>query len=147
MEIILESTNDLTRAAKEFLQALPEGKRIIAFNGEMGAGKTTFIAELTRLLGSDDDAGSPTFAIVNDYAVTRPGFLALAKPGDSVFHFDFYRLDDPQEALEIGIDDYFDSGMFCFMEWPERIGALVPEETLEVNIAVDPLDDTRTITF
>lgn len=147
MTISINTIDDLPRAAAEFLRALPEGARIIAFNGDMGAGKTTFIAELARQLGSDDDAGSPTFAIVNDYEVTREPILPSVKIGDSIYHFDFYRIDDPQAALEIGLYDYFDSGHFCFLEWPERIGSLLPEEALTVNISVDETTAERTLTL
>lgn len=147
MTIKINSIENLQEAASEFLRALPEDKRIIAFNGGMGAGKTTFIAELARQLGSDDDAGSPTFAIVNDYAVTREPLLPSVAVGDSIYHFDFYRLDDPQAALEIGLYDYFDSGDFCFLEWPERIGSLLPDEALRVDIDVDEETGARLIKF
>lgn len=147
MQITAKNIEELPKAAEEFLAAIPAGTRLIAFSGEMGAGKTTFIAELARQLGTDDAVGSPTFAIVNDYHVQRPGAEGLTKPGDSIYHFDFYRLDEPQDALEIGIYDYFDSDFFCLMEWPDRIGNILPDETLNVSIEVDPISDERLITF
>ena len=126
---------DLPRAAKEFLQAI--GKHtLVAFYAPMGAGKTTFTTALCKELGVQEDAiSSPTFAIVNEYR----GF-----EGRPIFHFDFYRIENPAEALDIGLYDYLDSGELCLMEWPENIESLLPEETLEVHIAVQP-DGSRLV--
>jgi tRNA threonylcarbamoyladenosine biosynthesis protein TsaE len=96
----------------------------------MGAGKTTFTTAVCKALGVREDAvSSPTFAIVNEYR---------AGDGKPVFHFDFYRLEDPAEALDIGLYDYLDSGHLCLMEWPENVEPLLPEETLRVHISVLP---------
>ena len=96
----------------------------------MGAGKTTFITALCKALGVQEDAvSSPTFAIVNEYC---------ARGGAPVYHFDFYRIERPEEALDIGLYDYLDSGALCLMEWPENIASLLPEETLRVEISVAP---------
>ena len=104
----------------------------------MGAGKTTFTTALCRRLGVRTDAvSSPTFAIVNEY---RTG------SGEPVYHFDFYRINKLEEALDIGLYDYLDSGALCLMEWPENIEELLPEETLKVSIAVGP-DGSRTLTW
>ena len=104
----------------------------------MGAGKTTFITAICRSLGVRDDAvSSPTFAIVNEYR---------GSDGQSIFHFDFYRLDKPAEALDIGLFDYLDSGCLCLMEWPENIEEILPEETLRVHIKVLP-DESRVISW
>lgn len=125
MRIALENIEDTKRGAREFIDAMG-ANRIFAFRGEMGAGKTTFISEVCRQLGVRDVANSPSFSIVNEY-VAEPS-------GDIIYHFDFYRLDSPQEALEVGIDDYFYSGRLCLIEWPEMIGNLLPEEAVEVKI-------------
>ncbi len=130
------SLDNLPSAAKTFIDAIG-GHRVFAFVGNMGAGKTTFISEVCRLLGADDDSGSPTFSIVNEY---------LDKSGKPIYHFDFYRLEYPEEALDIGVEDYFYSGHLCLIEWPDRIGSLLPEEAVTVNISENP-DGTRSIIF
>jgi tRNA threonylcarbamoyladenosine biosynthesis protein TsaE len=113
-------------------------KRIFAFHGEMGAGKTTFIKTICNLLNVTDTVTSPTFAIVNEY---------LTRDTGSVFHFDLYRIKSWTEMLEIGYEDYFYSGNYCLLEWPEKIVNLLPEETVHVNIVVSQDGSTRTITF
>ena len=124
-------------AAQEFL-SLIGGSRLVAFYAPMGAGKTTFTTAICRVLGIRGDAvSSPTFAIVNEYRTAA---------GEPVFHFDFYRIDKPAEALDIGLYDYLDSGCLCLMEWPENIEDLLPEETLKVHIEVAP-DGCRTLTW
>ncbi len=130
------SLDNLPSAAKTFIDAIG-GHRVFAFVGDMGAGKTTFISEVCRILGADDDSGSPTFSIVNEY---------LDKSGKPIYHFDFYRLEYPEEALDIGVEDYFYSGHLCLIEWPDRIGSLLPEEAVTVNISENP-DGTRSIIF
>jgi tRNA threonylcarbamoyladenosine biosynthesis protein TsaE len=134
-EIIIRDLNDLDRAAEQFLEET-KGQNILAFFAPMGAGKTTFTTALCRRLGVREDAiSSPTFAIVNEY---RSG------AGEPIYHFDFYRITRLEEALDIGFYDYIDSGCLCLMEWPERIGQLLPEETVRVQI--DPVDEnTRSI--
>ena len=126
--------DNLGAAAAEFLEAVGDN-RLIAFYGNLGAGKTTFIKELCSRLGVDDNVCSPTFTIVNEYR---------AADGDSVFHFDFYRIDSLREAEDLGLEEYFYSGCFCFMEWPEKVAELLPEEVVEVRI--EPIDEvTRRI--
>jgi len=115
-----------------------QGKRIFAFHGEMGAGKTTFIKAICMCLEVTDTVSSPTFAIVNEY---------LTKETASVYHFDLYRLKSWTEMLEIGYEDYFYSGNYCLMEWPEKIVNLLPEETIHVDIVVSQDGKFRTITF
>lgn len=134
MKITVNSLESLPEAAAEFIGAMGQD-RLFAFHGEMGAGKTTFIAEVCRQLGVNDDSGSPTFSIVNEYVDSK---------GEPVYHFDFYRLESPQEALDMGAEDYFYSGHLCLMEWPDRLGDLLPEETVDVTITVNP-DGSRTI--
>ena len=135
--IKIDSLENLASAAQQFLLE-KGGHSLIAFCAPMGAGKTTFITALCKALGVKEDAtSSPTFAIVNEY---RGG------DGLPIYHFDFYRIEDPAEALDIGLYDYLDSGYKCFMEWPENIGSLLPTETLIVNISVNP-DGSRLVSW
>ena len=127
---------NISEIAQKFLGEIGE-KGVILFEAEMGAGKTTFISELCRLLGADDDFGSPTFSIINEYSDGS---------GQPIYHFDFYRIDSLREAMDIGIEDYFYSGNLCLIEWPEKIDSLLPEETIRVSISVNP-DGTRTLKF
>jgi len=137
MQIKIAGLEDLERAAQAFLQALGE-HNLIAFYAPMGAGKTTFITAVCKALGVEEDAiSSPTFAIVNEYR---------GRGGRPIFHFDFYRIEQPAEALDIGLYDYLDSGELCLMEWPENVETLLPEETLQVHIEVAP-DGSRTLSW
>lgn len=130
--------DDLTAAAIRLLQALGP-HRIVAFDAPMGAGKTTLIAEMCRILGADIPAASPTFSIVNDYPLPHDGHNTLRLPGTSaIYHFDFYRLDDADAVADIGIFDYLDSGNYCFMEWPRVALPFLPEDTAVVTIEVLP---------
>lgn len=135
-EGLVYNLDNITEVARKFIDEIGKN-RIFLFDGEMGAGKTTFIAEVCRLLGADDDFGSPTFSLVNEYA---------DKEGRPIYHFDFYRIDNPQEALEIGVEDYFYSGNLCFVEWPDRLGNLIPEEAVVVRIEENP-DNSRKISL
>ncbi len=136
-EIIINSLQDLDRAAGEFLEEIGDN-RIIALYAPMGAGKTTFTTALCKRLGVVEDAvSSPTFAIVNEYRTSS---------GEPMYHFDFYRITKLQEAVDIGFFDYIDSGDLCIMEWPENIEDLLPEETLRVSIKVLP-DESRVISW
>ncbi len=133
--ITIASLDDLPCAAREFLPLL-EGHTIFALYGGMGAGKTTLVNAICRLLGVTDPTGSPTFAIVNEYA--------LPEPGRSIYHFDFYRIKSLAEVYDIGYDEYFYSGNVCLIEWPELIEPLLPDNTVKVDIQVNP-DLTRTL--
>ena len=135
--INIPSIESLPQAAKEFA-ALMGDETVYAFRGEMGAGKTTFIRELCRALGVEDDlANSPSFSIINEYRSDKTAEL--------IYHFDLYRLESVDDALELGIEDYFDSGALCLLEWPERIEPLLPDDTVTVNVNVNP-DMSRTMT-
>lgn len=136
-EIIIDGLQDLDRAAAEFLKEIGNN-RLIALYAPMGAGKTTFTTAICKQLGVVEDAvSSPTFAIVNEYRTAS---------GESMYHFDFYRITKLQEAVDIGFFDYIDSGALCIMEWPENIEDILPEETLKVSIRVLP-DESRVITW
>ena len=128
--------DEIGKAASKFIENIGED-RIFLFEGEMGAGKTTLIAEICRQLGADDDFGSPTFSLVNEYA---------DKEGNPIYHFDLYRLESPAEALDMGAMEYFDSGELCLVEWPDRLGNLQPEEARIVKIEVNE-DDSRSLSW
>lgn len=136
MKKITFQLEELPKVANNFIEAIGND-RIFLFDAQMGVGKTTFIAEVCRQLGANDDFGSPTFSLVNEYR---------DKNGDPIFHFDLYRIDSPQEALDMGAEEYFDSGFLCLVEWPDRLGQLAPEEARIVKISLNP-DGSRTIEF
>jgi tRNA threonylcarbamoyladenosine biosynthesis protein TsaE len=124
--ILLLNEKNETVSALEILKA-NEPHRVFAFDGAMGAGKTTFIKKLVEQMGSIDIVNSPTFAIVNVYDVEQP------YKGE-VYHFDCYRLKDLREAMDFGAEEYLYSGNYCFIEWPEKIEALLPDDTVWVKI-------------
>lgn len=136
--IEIKSTDSLQAAAREFA-ALMGDYTVFAFYGSMGAGKTTFISALTKFLGVEEDVvNSPSFSIVNEYRSDTTAEL--------IYHFDLYRLESLDEAMDIGIDDYFDSGALCLLEWPERIEDMLPDDTVRVDITVDGATDARILT-
>jgi hydrolase, P-loop family len=122
----LQLTN-IERIARQFVEEQSDG-RVFAFYGQMGAGKTTFIAAVCKALGIEEPVNSPTFAIVNEY---------VADNGETVYHFDCYRLNTLRDALNIGIEEYFASDNICFIEWAENIEELLPVDTVRVNIVVE----------
>jgi tRNA threonylcarbamoyladenosine biosynthesis protein TsaE len=126
--------SELPLVAREML-ALAGDCRVWLFSGEMGAGKTTFIKAVCGELGVVDHMSSPTFSIVNEY---------LTGSGEKVFHFDFFRLKSEGEAYDIGTDDYFYSGNYCFVEWPEKIQGIIPEEHVSIHLRTET-DTFRTI--
>ena len=136
MEIRVKSIDGIVEAAKAFVDAMGE-KRVFAFYGKMGVGKTTFIKAVCEEMGVENVINSPTFAIVNEYVDGR---------GEPVYHFDFYRIKKEQEVLDIGYEDYVYSGNVCFMEWPELIEGLLPADVVKVNIEEDE-DGGRAIRF
>jgi tRNA threonylcarbamoyladenosine biosynthesis protein TsaE len=137
MEILIKDLSGIDAAAKQFLAALGQ-RSVVAFYAPMGAGKTTFITAVCKALGVRNDAvSSPSFSIVNEYR---------GSDGQSIFHFDFYRIDKIAEALDIGFFEYIDSGSLCLIEWPENIEEILPEETLRVHITVLS-DQSRRLTW
>lgn len=135
--ILIPDEASLPRAAEEF-KALMGDATVFAFEGEMGAGKTTFIAALCRALGVDEDpTGSPTFSIVNEYRSSTTAEL--------IYHFDLYRIENLEQAFDIGIEDYLDCGALCLIEWPDRIADILPDDTVRVEISVLP-DGGRSLT-
>lgn len=126
MTLTIRNENELYAAAEKVVSVYPEA-RVFCFFGEMGAGKTTFIKEICRFLGALDTTSSPTFAIVNEY---------LTENDESIYHFDFYRIERLQDAYEIGVEDYLYSGNYCFIEWSENILPLIQPEFIKVRIAI-----------
>ncbi|MGN0221656.1 MAG: tRNA (adenosine(37)-N6)-threonylcarbamoyltransferase complex ATPase subunit type 1 TsaE [Prevotella sp.] len=126
----------LQQAAKAFADAIGDA-RVFAFYGAMGAGKTTFIKEVCRALGVTEVITSPTFAIVNEYQSDTTAAL--------IYHFDFYRIKKLEEVYDMGYEDYFYSGALCFIEWPELIEDLLPEDAVRVSITTQP-DGSRLLT-
>ncbi len=135
-EYLCKDLSELPVIAQEIMKDFPK-PRIWAFFGKMGAGKTTFIKTICNLLQVEDTVCSPTFAIVNEYFTSKR---------ESVFHFDFYRLKNLAEAFDIGYEEYFYSGNYCFIEWSEKIEELLPEDYLRLDITVDELSGNRNIT-
>ncbi len=137
MEITIKSLEEIKTAAKTFVENMGES-RVFAFFGKMGSGKTTFIKAVCETLGVTDVITSPTFAIVNEYTSDISG--------DTVYHFDFYRIKRLEEVYDMGYEDYFYSGRLCFIEWPELIEELLPEDAVRVYVTENG-DGGRTLTF
>lgn len=127
MTLNCDHIDDLSLVARRIIEWLG-GPTVLLFDGEMGAGKTTLISAICREMNIVDEVSSPTFSLVNEYHSIE---------GDSIFHFDLYRIEDEYEALDIGIEEYFDSNQFCFVEWPDRIPNLLPQKFSRVDIKVD----------
>ncbi len=130
----ISDIDQLPEVARKLLESFSE-ERFFAFFGKMGVGKTTLIKELCAALGVEDNVCSPTFAIVNEYSTSK---------GEPVYHFDFYRLKSLAEAYDIGYEEYFYSGCYCFTEWTEKIEELLPEHYVRVTIVEH--DGTRVLT-
>lgn len=129
--------DEIESAASEIIKAF-DGRKIVRFIGEMGAGKTTMIKSLCKLLGVDEEVTSPTFAIVNEYEGA----------GCRVFHFDFYRVKNQQEAIDLGLADYFYSGEYVFMEWPQLVDDFMPDDVVTLTInEIDPTKRHATVEF
>ena len=139
MEIKINSLDSIREAARQFIDGIGH-HRVFAFYGSMGAGKTTFVKAICEELGVDDVITSPTFAIINEYALDTE----LLPDVSSVYHFDFYRIKKLEEVYDMGYEDYFYSGALCFIEWPELIEELLPEDAVKVSIKENP-DGSRTV--
>jgi len=132
MEILIRDKRHLHSASKELLHKTGKNK-LLAFYGAMGSGKTTIIKAICEVLGAVDIATSPTFTLVNEYKTIT---------GESLYHFDFYRIRKTEEVFDFGIEEYFTSGSYCFMEWPELIEDILPSKTVKIRISVTD-DDQR----
>jgi tRNA threonylcarbamoyladenosine biosynthesis protein TsaE len=130
MDIWIDDESQLLEVAQRIID-FAQKQKIFLFYGEMGAGKTTLINSICKCLGVKENTSSPTFSIVNEYKITN----------NSIFHFDFYRLKSQNEALDLGYEEYFYSGAYCLVEWPEKIPDLLPENYLKIKIEV--MDDTK----
>lgn len=171
MQIQINSLEEITSAAREFIDAIGEHK-VIAFYGSMGAGKTTFIRAICEELGVREPVTSPTFAIVNEYVINddfrmmndeykeqtsilnpqssvinhQSSFISHQSSINKIFHFDFYRIKRLEEAYDMGFEDYLYSGNLCFIEWPELIEDLLPDTAVRVHITTNE-DGSRTVSW
>ena len=137
MEIRIDSIDGIGEAARAFVAAMGD-RKVFAFYGKMGAGKTTFIKAVCEEMGVADVITSPTFAIVNEYACEGSG--------QTIFHFDFYRIKMIEEVYDMGYEDYFYGGAVCFIEWPELVEELLPEDAVRVSIEERP-DGSRLLSM
>lgn len=131
----IESIEALPEIARQFAEEVLPYADVCTFDAPMGTGKTTFIKALCLELGVEDVINSPTFSIINEYRAEPSGEL--------IYHFDCYRLEKLSDALNLGVEDYLESGALCLIEWPEVIGELLPADTVEVTISVEPGTETR----
>lgn len=137
MKLVIKTLDDINAAAASFAAAMKD-RKIFAFYGKMGAGKTTFIRAVCQQLGVTEEVTSPSFAIVNEYRSD--------KTGQSIFHFDFYRIKKIEEVYDLGYEDYFYGGGVNFIEWPELIESLLPDDAVRVSISEEE-DGSRVVTF
>lgn len=135
--LTIKDTDTISETARQFMELMGDDT-IFAFYGKMGAGKTTFIKALCKELGVEDEVNSPTFAIINEYR--------SATTAELIYHFDFYRIKKLDEVYDLGYEDYFYSGALCFIEWPELVEELLPDDARKVSITENG-DGTRTISF
>ena len=159
ISIVIKDIDHIREAAREFIEHIGE-RRVFAFYGKMGAGKTTFVKAICEELGVDDVITSPTFAIINEYTATPPTAAAnssfsLRECGVAnftlhsslqIYHFDFYRIKKLEEVYDMGYEDYFYSGALCFIEWPELIEDILPDDAVRVSIA-EQEDGSRVVSF
>ena len=134
MEIKIENLDNIRAAAREFIQNMGDA-HVFAFYGKMGAGKTTFVKAICEELGVEDVITSPTFAIINEY-----------EGDETIYHFDFYRIKKLEEVYDMGYEDYFYSGALCFIEWPELIEEILPDDAVRVSIT-EQQDGSRLVKF
>ena len=155
MDIKIHDIEHIREAAREFIKYIGD-RRVFAFYGKMGAGKTTFVKAICEELGVEDVITSPTFAIINEYQVMGDGCLVMDNsqttntqhptPITQIFHFDFYRIKKLEEVYDMGYEDYFYSGALCFIEWPELIEEILPDDAVRVSIT-ENADGSRTVSF
>ena len=136
ISIKIKDIDHIREAAREFIEHIGD-RRVFAFYGKMGAGKTTFVKAICEELGVDDVITSPTFAIINEYSIDKV---------QSIYHFDFYRIKKLEEVYDTGYEDYFYSGALCFIEWPELIEDILPDDAVRVSIA-EQEDGSRVVSF
>lgn len=136
MDIIIKDKSYLNSAAKELLK-FTEDKKILAFYGSMGAGKTTFIKAICEVLDTFDIVTSPTFTLVNEYSTSK---------GEAIYHIDFYRIKKLEEVYDFGIEEYLTGDSYCFLEWPELVEEILPSETVRIKITVDE-NEQRTLSI
>lgn len=134
-EFQIKGLESIDSIAKEILKIIGNN-RVIAFYGNLGAGKTTLIKSICKQLDVLDIVSSPTFSIINEY---------ITKKGEKIYHFDFYRLKNIQEAIDIGVDEYLDSGNFCFMEWSDKIEEMLPENYIKIKIIPEENPNNRKV--
>lgn len=135
MKLESGNLNDLVIVAQSIIKH-SSNKKIVLLNGEMGVGKTTLVKEIAKLLGVEENVSSPTFSIVNEY-----------HGNEVIFHFDFYRLEEEEEAYDFGIEEYFDSGNLCLLEWPEKISNLLPSSNLCLDVQITLKNNIRIYNF
>ena len=135
ISIRIQDIDHIREAAREFIAHIGD-HRVFAFYGKMGAGKTTFVKAICEELGVEDIITSPTFAIVNEYSL----------PANTIYHFDFYRIKRLEEVYDMGFEDYFYSGALCFIEWPELIEDILPDDAVRVDIS-EQEDGSRLVTY
>ena len=124
MKIVVNCISELNEISQSIINRIGD-KDIICFYGEMGVGKTPLIKALCEKLGVKDNVSSPTFSIVNEY---------VSLDGESIFHFDFYRMEKEEEAFDMGYEDYFYNGELCLIEWPEKVKSIIPEDIMRIDI-------------
>ena len=123
----LNNISEIKKAAVEILKLCRNNNRILAFYGDLGAGKTTIIKKICELLNAQEPASSPTFSLINEYSIKNNG---------KIYHFDFYRINDIEEIYDFGYEEYFFSNNYCFIEWPEKIESLLPKNSIKINIDI-----------
>ena len=144
MNIIIKDLDHIREAAREFVRHI-DNRSVFAFYGKMGAGKTTFVKAVCEELGVDDVITSPTFAIINEYGISHWP-LANSQQPSAIYHFDFYRIKKLEEVYDMGYEDYFYSGALCFIEWPELIEDILPDDAVRVSITGQD-DGSRLVSF
>ena len=143
MEIRIENLDNIRAAAREFIQHMGEA-RVFAFYGKMGAGKTTFVKAICEELGVEDVITSPTFAIINEYSIDNHDIQRSTFNVQRIYHFDFYRIKKLEEVYDMFYEDYFYSGALCFIEWPELIEEILPDDAVRVSI-IEQQDGSRLV--